>query len=151
MMQLVKKFYHKAWNHRREFFKYFVVGSTAFILDTGSLYLLKEKFNFSPILALALSQPIILAFVFFINRSWSFGAKGSRRESTWQLIKFLSLAVGNYLFGLAWMWVVHHELNLHYLIARIANIILAVAWNFLLYKYWVYKTEPVHNQTIETT
>lgn len=140
----------KLWQHRREFFKYFVVGVTAFILDTGSLYVLKEKLDFSPTTALAISQPFILAFVFFFNRSWSFDIKGEHQESAKQLIKFLSLAVGNYLFGLAWMWVIHDIIGLHYMITRVANIILSVGWNFLLYKYWVYKTKPVHNNPILT-
>lgn len=150
MPGILKTFLEKAWNHRREFFKYFVVGITAFVLDTGSLFLLKEKLNLTPTMALAVSQPFILAFVFFINRSWSFGATGTTKESTKQIIKFLSLALGNYLFGLVWMWLMHDKLNLHYMIARVANIILAVGWNFLLYKYWVYKAKPVHNDPILT-
>lgn len=138
---------HKIWNHRFEFIKYFVVGVTAFILDTGSLYLLKEKLDLAPVWAIALSQPFILGFVFLTNRTWSFGAKGTAHESQEQLLKFLALAGGNYLFSLGWMWVMHHELHLHYMLARVANIILAVAWNFLLYKYWVYRVAPV-NKTL---
>lgn len=148
-MQITFKFLlGKLWEHRREFFKYFVVGVTAFILDTGSLYLLKEKAQLAPVWAIAISQPFILGFVFLTNRSWSFGAKGTTQESTEQLIKFLILAGGNYLFSLSWMWVIHHEFHIHYMIARVANIILAVAWNFLLYKYWVYKAKPVNREQI---
>lgn len=145
-----KILFEKLWQHRREFFKYFVVGITAFILDTGSLYVLKEKLHVTPTVALAVSQPFILAFVFFINRNWSFDIKSGREESTKQLIKFLSLAIGNYLFGLVWMWAIHDILGIHYMITRVANIILSVGWNFLLYKYWVYKTKPVHNNPILT-
>ncbi len=150
-MQITPKILlEKLWQHRREFFKYFVVGVSAFVLDTGSLYLLKEKAAFSPVQAIAVSQPFILAFVFLTNRAWSFGAKGSTKESTKQMIKFLSLALGNYLFGLVWMWITHDKLGFHYMVARIANIMLAVAWNFLIYKYWVYKIEPVYSCPTKT-
>lgn len=140
----------RLWQHRREFLKYFVVGASAFTLDTGSLFILTEYFNWQAILAVAVSQPLILGFVFWVNQTWSFGAKGTKKDSAWQMIKFLILAGGNYFFSLGWMWVLHHKLGINSIVARVANILLAVAWNFLLYKYWVYKTEPVHNSPVET-
>ena len=139
MYQKLQVLKNTLWQHRQEFLKYFVVGASAFILDTGSLTILTEHFGLQAIYALALTQPFILGFVFWANQTWSFGAKGTRQQSTWQMIKFLCLALGNYLFSLGWMWVLHHEWDVHYLIARVANILLAVGWNFLLYKYWVYK------------
>lgn len=150
MQTSLKNLVAKAWQHRREFFKYFVVGASAFILDTGSLFILTEFFSWQAILAVAVTQPFILGFVFWANQTWSFGAKGTKKDSVWQMIKFLILAGGNYFFSLGWMWVLHHELGIHPIIARVANIILAVGWNFLLYKCWVYKTEPVHNNPIAT-
>lgn len=151
MNQTLKNLVSKAWQHRREFLKYFVVGASAFILDTGSLFILTEYFYWQAILAVAVTQPFILAFVFWANQTWSFGAKGTKKESARQIIKFLILAGGNYFFSLGWMWVLHHKFGIHPVLTRVANIVLAVGWNFLLYKYWVYKTQTIHNNPVSTT
>ncbi len=134
---------NKIWEHRAQFFRYFVVGGTAFMLDMSSLYFIKEHFGLQPVQAVVINQVFILAYVFSLNKKWSFGATGATKR---QLMKFLGLASFNYLVSVGWMWLFTQVFSIHYLIARVANIILAVTWNFLLYKYWVYKAEPVHRQ-----
>ncbi|MEK7644268.1 MAG: GtrA family protein [Patescibacteria group bacterium] len=124
---------------RRQFTKYFIIGITAFVLDIGSLYLLKEYGHFSPVISIVLNQVVILNLVFYLNKIWSFRSSGQTRQ---QIIKFYLLAATNYLISIIWMWVWHNHLQINYLIARITNIILAVAWNFLLYRYWVYRNDP---------
>ncbi len=128
----------KLWSHRQQFFRYFIVGGSAFVLDMTSLYLIKENFNLEPVQAVVINQAFILAYVFFLNKKWSFGATGQTRS---QLIRFLTLAGSNYLISIAWIWFFAHYLTVHYLIARVLNIILATSWNFLLYKYWVYRPQ----------
>lgn len=120
----------------QDFIRYFIVGVSAVLLDTGSLFLLKEFAHFTPVQAVASNQPLVLLFVFTVNKQWSFSSTGNTGK---QMIKFFTLAGANYLFSLGWIWLMAHELGLNYLIARLANIILAVGWNFLLYKHWVYK------------
>jgi putative flippase GtrA len=46
------------------------------------------------------------------------------------------------------MFVFNEKIGVNHLVARVANIALAVAWNFFLYKYWVYKT-PIATQATE--
>ena len=132
---MIKKNILRLWSLRHEFTKYSIIGVSAFIFDMGSLYLLKKSGGLSPVTAVVLNQPFILLYVFFLNRRWSFRAIGLTHK---QMIKFMSLAGMNYLFSVAWMWFFNQQLGLHYLAVRISNIVLAVAWNFLLYKYWVY-------------
>ena len=145
MVTLKEKIYvlaAKVWSHRLQFGRYFVVGGSAFILDMSSLYLIKERFNLQPVQAVVINQAFILTYVFLLNKKWSFGSTGQTRT---QLAKFLTLAGSNYLISIAWMWFFAHYLPIHYLIARVLNIILATSWNFLLYKYWVYRVELVPN------
>lgn len=134
---MVKRLIRHLWAARREFAKYFITGCSAFVLDIGSLYLLKERANFSPVAAVVVNQAFLLNYVFFINKRWSFRSKGITHK---QMVKFYMLAGGNYAFSVVWIWFFSHFLNVHYLIARVGNIVLAVGWNFLLYKHWVYKT-----------
>lgn len=126
----------KLWSHRREFAKYFIIGFSGFVLDIGSLYLLKQHFGFNQVVAVSINQPPLILYVFLLNKKWSFKSAGQTKE---QVIRFVTLCLINYGISIAWMWFFSHELGLNYQIARVSNIALAVSWNFLLYKYWVYK------------
>lgn len=142
---MVKKILYWAWGMRYQFIKYFVVGVTSFVLDVGSLYLLKEYLHWTPVAAVIVNQIFILNFVFAMNKYWSFKATGMTKK---QIIKFYTVAGFNYLFAIIWMWVVNDHFGVNYLITRIANIILAVSWNFLLYRYFVFVV-PVNNNPIK--
>lgn len=135
-MPTIKKIIFHFWSLRREFVKYFAIGISALALDVGSLYFLKNFFYVAPFLAIVISQPLILAYVFFLNKSWSFKAKGITHE---QMIRFVLLSGANYIIAAVWMWGFNENLKINYLLARLANVALAVAWNFLLYKYWVFR------------
>ena len=147
---MFKKIFVRLWALRREFAKYFIIGITAFILDVGSLGILKHYLKISPTIAVILNQPPILLFVFYLNKHWSFRAGGLTHR---QFIRFLTLACANYGIAVVWMWFFTHFFHIDtflsdrvqlltatraVLIIRTVNIALAVAWNFLLYKYWLY-------------
>jgi putative flippase GtrA len=121
---------------RKEFVKYFIIGISAFISDVGSLYVLKEWVGLTPTVAVIINQPAITYLVFYFNKRWSFQAEGL---TSVQMVRFYILAGFNYVFSIIWIKVMHDQLGVQYIIARTANIALAVTWNFLLYKYWVYR------------
>lgn len=126
---------------RYQFTKYFVIGVTSVCLDMASLYLFKEYLHWRPVAAIVVNQIFILNFVFVMNKFWTFKAEGMTKK---QIIKFYTVAGFNYLFAIGWMWVVNDHFGVNYLITRIVNIILAVSWNFLLYRYFVFSA-PVNN------
>ena len=136
--RMIKKTLLYFWSLRREFAKYFIIGISGVILDIGTLYLLKEYGHIRPVIAVIINQAFLINYSFFLNKFWAFKSKGMTHR---QMVRFYFLAGLNYLFSIAWMWVFNEHLGLNYLVARLANIALCVAWNFLLYKYWVYRTE----------
>ena len=149
---MIKKTVIKLWSMRVQFAKYFSIGIGAVILDIWSLYFF-VSLGFAPTLSIVFNQLIIVNFVFFLNKHWVFGAKGVTHK---QAIKFYLLAGFNYLFAIGWMWFFTNLLNLHqyvqylgvsqanyYLIVRLVNVALSVSWNFLFYKFFVYKHEVV--------
>lgn len=144
---MVKRFICYLWE--KKFLQYSIVGSSSFVLDFSTLIILKEIFNFNPIVAVALNQILAINFVFFLNKYWSFKCEG---QTIKQMTKFLILMLWNYIFAIGWMWLFTHVISfsvevyflgktrdLWYLVVRLVNIVLAVSWNFLIYKYWVYK------------
>ena len=132
---MILKFLRLLWSNRRQFIKYFITGVSAVILDIASLFVLKEYAGMRPMLAVVVNQFFILNFVFFVNKHWSFKANGA---TTRQVGRFLIVAGGNYIIAIVWMWFFNERLGLNYLLARVINIAVAVAWNFLLYRYFVY-------------
>ena len=132
VINIVSRFWSK------EFLKYFVVGSSSVILDIGTLYCLKEFFGLSAISSIILNQLIIYNYVFFLNKLWVFSTKGMIVS---QMTRYYILALGNYIIAVVWMWFFHNKLGQNYLLVRLSNIILSTAWNFLLYKFFVYRTQ----------
>lgn len=135
------------WSLRKEFARYFIVGVGAVVVDVGSLYLMKEHLHLSATLAIIINQPIIVTSIFFINKNWAFKAGGVTHQ---QMIKFYILALLNYFFSVVWIFIFHDKLGFYYLWVRLINIILAVSWNFLLYKYWVYRTHDTRDTQNDT-
>lgn len=132
-------FIQKVWEKHGQFIRYFIIGSTGVVLDLGSLYFFTQILQISQTIALVIYQPFIILYIFFLNKHWSFkNQKGGLTHR--QMIRFLTLCTFNYFFSIAWIWLWSEHFAFDHFLARISNIMLAVGWNFLLYKYWVYKS-----------
>lgn len=123
--------------HKATFARYFFVGITGLVMDVGLLYISKEYFGIRPVVALFGTQILVIAYVFFMNRHWSF--KSTSVSTRRQLAKFLIVLAGNYVVSIVLMYIGYDILNIHYQIVRIGTVALSVSWNFLLYNYWVYR------------
>lgn len=128
----------KFWEERVEFFKYFIVGISGFLLDVGSLFVLKEYLGLRPVVAVIINQPFIVVGMFYFYKKWSFKADGVTNK---QFVRFVVVSAANYLISALWIYAFHDKMGMHYILARIFNIILAVSWNFVIYKFWVYRAE----------
>ncbi len=119
-----------------QFAKYFIVGSSGVVLDMTTLVLFKEVFGWPPVVSVIVNQVILLAYIFCLNKYWSFRNQEMPHK---QVVRFLILASFNYVFSVAVMYMFNHKLNFDYRIVRLCSIAVMVSWNFFLYKYWVYK------------
>ncbi|MBI4098562.1 MAG: GtrA family protein [Candidatus Magasanikbacteria bacterium] len=122
--------------HKKKFAKYFVVGFSGLILDIGLLYIASDVLRIRPLLALLVTQIIVIVYNFLLNKYWSFESRGAHGR---QLLRYSVVLGFNYLFGEAAMYVGNEVFGIHHLLIRAATVALAVSWNFLLYNYWVYK------------
>lgn len=142
---ILNKYLNYLWTHREQFIRYFIIGISGTVLDILTLWILKEFFDLLPVIAVVINQIFILLYIFLLNKKFSFQARGDTRK---QMIRFFVLAGANYLFAISWMWLWSQYFGYNYLLVRICNIVLAVAWNFWLYKEWVYK---VRNDQVPMT
>lgn len=136
---MIKKIILYFWSLRHQFVKYFAIGLSAVFLDIASLFVLKEYAGLKPVAAVVINQIFIFNYVFFLNKHWAFKSRGMAKN---QMARFFINSLWNYLFAIVWMWILYDKMRVNYLLARIANIALAVSWNFLLYKYWIYAERP---------
>jgi len=134
---MIKKIVQYGWSVRHQFAKYSTVGISGFLLDFLSLVFLKESFGINPTVAVIINQVVILGYNFGLNKYWTFANKEIPHK---QFVRFVILASFNYAFSVVTMYIFNQNLDFDYRIVRILTISTMVSWNFLLYKYWVYKT-----------
>lgn len=139
-------------NNKTQLIKYAVIGGSAFLLDMSTLIFLKEKLELQPVLAVAMNQLLVINYVFFLNKHWSFKSNGRARD---EMTRFIILVIWNYIFSVAFMWLwinLFHvtfylpwwkNKDIGYIAGRVVSIVVMVSWNFLIYKYWVYKNPLV--------
>lgn len=133
----VRQFISYLWSLRNEFAKYFIIGISGVILDMATLIFFKEIFGWWPVFAVIVNQALLLFYNFTLNKYWSFRSKEFNHK---QILRYLVLACFNYIFSVVVMYVFNHKLNFDYKFIRLVSIAIMVSWNFLLYKYWVYKS-----------
>ena len=127
---------HYVWSVRGQFLRYALTGGSGVILDMATLVLFREILGFTPVLAVALNQFLVLGYNFTLNKYWSFE---NRDPSPRQLRRYLTLAAGNYLFSVGTMYLFSHLFGWDYRLVRMGTIVVMTSWNFLLYKHWVYR------------
>lgn len=130
-LKIVKHF----WEARYQFIKYFLIGSSGFVLDMLTLIGLKEGLNLNPVLAVMINQLLTINYIFFLNKYWTFKAQGITKD---QVIRFWILMLWNYSFAVVIMWIGNILLEINYIYVRILSIAVVVSWNFILYKHWVF-------------
>lgn len=132
---MFRRFSAWLWSIRAQFIRYFITGGTGVVLDLVSIFILKEYLHIRPVIAVVINQIFVLAYIYLLNKYWSFRAGGFIGQ---QLPRFMLLAAGNYMFAISWMWVLTENFHVYYILARVMNIALSACWNFLLYRFFVY-------------
>lgn len=125
----IKQFYSP------QFLRYFIVGCSAVLLDMATLYWLKTIIGLSAVWSIVINQLAMCSYVFLLNKYWVFTSSGAFAR---QAVRYFSLAAANYLIAIIWMWIFNEQIGFNYLLVRLVNIALSTAWNFLLYRFFVY-------------
>lgn len=118
-----------------EIFRFIIVGGLSFAIDLGTLMLLHEVFGVELWLATPIAFLISLVFNFVLQRVFTFRAQNGRSVSLFKyclLVAFNTLAVDLIVNGAEW-------LGLGYQIGKIVSTAMITAWNFVLYKHWIFR------------
>jgi putative flippase GtrA len=120
---------------QRHLFCYLVVGGLTVVVDIGLLALLHESYGVPLGLATTVAYCTAVVVNFLLNRTVM--SSRSSRGLTQHALRYSSLVLANYVITLAVVTAAGHVGD-RYLVAKVAVIAGSTAWNFLLYRHWVF-------------
>lgn len=117
-----------------------IVGFSSFIIDYGLFFIFFKFAGLWYLFSTLISQAVAIVYNFTLNRNWSFRSNGHKKK---QFAKYMTLQVWNYLFATTALWFFVSQYAIDPLIAKVMAIGIVVSWNFILYKFVIYKNEPI--------
>lgn len=116
--------------------RYLVTGFSSAAIEFSLLFLCRDIFHLSVLLANTVALTIVFWFNFLMNRKWSFKSTTSLKK---QLPMYFILFVFNLFASDLIMVLLTSKLSLHYMFAKVFAIGAVVSWNFFLYKKIIYR------------
>ncbi|HOY46497.1 MAG TPA: GtrA family protein [Candidatus Dojkabacteria bacterium] len=122
----------------RNFIRYLIIGFTTFGMQIGLLYLFTQLLGLEKVMGNVFSTLLSVVFNFIMSNYWTFKAGSGAKKK--KLGRYLVLFTFNYLFDTALAFpLLVNSFNVNQYIAKIVITGMIVAWNFFLYKLWVFK------------
>ncbi len=119
---------------KRSFIRYLVTGGSTFAMDFLLLVFFHEALKIPVVIAATLSYWISLAYNFILNKFWTFGTKENTQKHA---LMYGSLIVFNYFMSLGIIWLLG-SYGIHYALAKICAVALAMLWNYIAYKKLIF-------------
>ncbi len=130
------------------FIKFAIVGTIGFVVDFGTLIILKEVFNFPTLVANTISFSAAVISNFTFNRYWTY--PDSRSKNLWvQMSQFFAVNIVGLLINNSilffmegvfngWLTLVPVLADRGYIFAKMVATIVVLFWNFFVNRYWTY-------------
>jgi putative flippase GtrA len=135
-MSLVRRL--QTWVHNGYLVKFLGVGGASFAIDLGLLALLHEVGNVDLWIATPIAFLTSLVFNFFVQRKFTFQS-GARAHVSF--LKYGALVIFNVVATDVIVNLVANS-GYSYAIGKVIATVATTAWNFLLYKHWIFKAAP---------
>lgn len=124
------------------FLKFVVVGTVGFVIDFGTLNLLKLVFGFHLLVANTISFSLAVVSNFTWNRLWTYPDSRSKPIRS-QLMQFFMVNIAGWGINTLVLWALAPVFEgmvgeLGYNLAKAIATILVLFWNFFVNRYWTY-------------
>lgn len=146
-VQIVSKFGVNPKEAER-FSKFLVVGTIGFVVDFGTLTLLKELFNVPTLIANTISFSAAVVSNFTFNRFWTYPDSRNKKITAqlgqFAVVSIIGLTINNTLLVLlegpfdSLMLTVGLLGGRGYIPAKAIATIVVLFWNFFVNRYWTY-------------
>lgn len=113
-----------------QFFRYSISGGTAFLIDTGTMILLKEVFGMYYLYASVISFVIGLIITYLLSIYWIFDQRKLAEKQGQELLIFILIGLVG--IGLTWFFMKFftNTIAIHYVISKIMTTVIVSLWNF---------------------
>ena len=115
--------------------KFLVVGGIGTLLNTGILIVLYHQMHLALVAASVVATELAIGHNFLWNNFWTFGRRGL---SLVRFAKFNVVSLGGQFITIATLWALVRYTGLHYVVANLAGIGLALIWNFTANVRWTW-------------
>ncbi len=127
------------------FFKFLVVGTIGFVVDFGTLTLLKETTSLATVVANTISFTMAVISNFTLNRYWTYPDSRSKsimsQMGQFAVVSIIGLAINNLILVLLEPVFDALLANLvipGYIPAKVVATIVVLFWNFFVNRFWTY-------------
>ncbi|WP_106449840.1 GtrA family protein [Trichococcus alkaliphilus] len=117
--------------------KFGLVGVVATLLDFLVLYILADFIGLHYLTAAALAFVAATLFNYAASMRYVFTSRFGAAEKRQELLLFVTLSVIGLGLNQALMWLFVDQVEVHYLVAKIAATVFVMAWNFISRKIWL--------------
>src|SRR5262245_49124352 len=112
-----------------EFIRYAIASAIAFAADTGSLWLLTGFFGLRYLVSGAIAFILGLSIVYSFSIMWVFERRNfTNRKAEYAL--FAGIGIVGLVLNEVCLWFFTSVIGFHYLISKLASVVLVFAWNF---------------------
>jgi putative flippase GtrA len=132
-----------------QLFRYTVVGGLAFVVDYGSLFLLREFLGIHYLWAAAIAFILGLATNYYISIRWVFDKRNVQNKQVeffiFALLGILGLGINELV-----MFILTSVVGLHYLVSKLISTGVTYGWNFASRKVLLFSVSSEEPQASET-
>jgi putative flippase GtrA len=121
-----------------QFIRYLFVGGTAFVADFTTLALLKESGALGVLGAAAVGFLVGTQVNYFLSTRWVFTSRRVK-DRRLEFALFASVGLMGLVLNEANIWLLHHRLGLHYLLAKGVSAGVVLSWNFFVRRLTLFR------------
>ena len=121
-----------------QFFRYFFVGGTAFLVDIGSLYILTEFFGIYYLISATIAFILGLIANYLLSISWVFN-KRTLDSKKMEFGVFTIIGIIGLVLNAVLMWFFTEYLSIYYMLSKIIAAAIILFWNFSARKFVLFR------------
>ncbi|RXE55414.1 dolichyl-phosphate beta-D-mannosyltransferase [Methanoculleus taiwanensis] len=130
------------WHEWKKIFSFGLVGISGILVNMGLLYLLTEYAGLYYLLSALIAIELSIMNNFFWNDVWTFKSPKNLRleRKLHRFASFQFVAIGGLLINLTVLYVLTEIAGVYYLLANLAGILIAFAWNYMVNRHYTWKS-----------
>jgi dolichol-phosphate mannosyltransferase len=118
--------------------RFLAVGGLGTLVNTGALVILYHHLHLALVVASAMATELAIGHNFLWNNYWTFGRSGL---SLHRFAKFNVASLGGQCIAIVSLWTLVRFVGVHYIVANMVGIGLALVWNFTISVRWTWAPE----------